>query len=171
MNQGKMTVFPSELGWIAVVWKGRKIRGLTFGHASPQDAASRLGDCGSDPSEPDAFVEQLVARLQAFAGGRKRDRFLNVALDVAEMTEFQRSVIHHCRRIRAGTTLSYGELAARAGRPKAARAAGHVMATNRFPLIVPCHRVIASNRRLGGYSAPDGLAMKRRLLAAEGVHL
>jgi methylated-DNA-[protein]-cysteine S-methyltransferase len=171
MNEGKLAVFPSDLGWIAVAWKGRKIGGLTFGHGSPQDAASRLAGCGSDPSGPDDFLDRLVARLRAFAEGNTRDRFLDVSLDIAHMTDFQRSVIHHCRRIRAGSTLSYGELAALAGRPKAARAAGHVMATNRFPLIVPCHRVIASNRRLGGYSAPEGLAMKRRLLATEGVHL
>jgi methylated-DNA-[protein]-cysteine S-methyltransferase len=171
MNQGKMTVFPSELGWMAAVWTGRRVRGTTFGHASPRIAAERLAGSDLEPSEPNAFMQKLISRLQAFAKGKARDSFLDVSLDVSDMTDFQRAVIHQCRRIKAGETKSYGELAALAGRTKAARAVGHIMATNRFPLIVPCHRVIAANRRIGGYSAPGGLTLKRRLLAAEGVDI
>ncbi len=72
-----------------------------------------------------------------------------------------------CRRIPWGQTRSYAQLAAVAGRPGAARAVGSVMAKNRVPLVVPCHRVIASSGQLGGYSAPQGLSLKRRLLAME----
>ena len=169
MNPAKMTVFESDLGWMALVWTGRRVRELTFGHRSPRDAASSVATDGLDLTEPDELVQALIPRLQAFAEGRTRDRFLNVSLEVSDMTDFQRAVIQHCRRIKAGETKSYGELAQLAGHPNAARAVGHVMATNRFPLIVPCHRVVAANRRLGGFSAPDGVDMKRRLLAAEGV--
>jgi methylated-DNA-[protein]-cysteine S-methyltransferase len=87
------------------------------------------------------------------------------------LSDFQRAVVGHCRRIPPGQTLTYGQLAARVGRPRAARAVGRVMATNRFPLIVPCHRVVAAGGVLGGFSAPQGLAMKKRLLAAEAASI
>ena len=80
-------------------------------------------------------------------------------------------VIAACRRIPWGETRSYGDLATECGSPGAARAVGSVMAKNRYPLIVPCHRVLAAGGDIGGYSAADGLVMKRRLLAAEGLTL
>jgi methylated-DNA-[protein]-cysteine S-methyltransferase len=112
----------------------------------------------------------LVQRLSAYAEGRA-DTFLDVSLDLSHLTDFQREVVTLCRHIGYGKTLSYAELAARAGSPRAARAVGNVMRTNRFPLLVPCHRVVGSAGALGGYSAPDGLRMKERLLRmeAEGV--
>jgi methylated-DNA-[protein]-cysteine S-methyltransferase len=98
---------------------------------------------------------------------RPNDDFLDIELDLNERTPFQRSILQKCREIAIGETISYAELATQAGYPNAARATGQVMATNRFPLIVPCHRVVGSGGSIGGYSAPDGLQMKRRLLALE----
>ena len=111
---------------------------------------------------------QLVVRiLQAFADG-KSDDFLDVELDLDHLTTFARRVIGQCRKIKFGSVLTYGQLASKAKSPNAARAVGSVMRKNRFPLIVPCHRVVGAGISLGGYSAPDGLDMKRRLLAMEG---
>jgi methylated-DNA-[protein]-cysteine S-methyltransferase len=89
-------------------------------------------------------------------------------IDESPWTPFQKRVIDVCRSIPWGSTLTYGQVAALAGSPGASRAVGSVMAKNRFPLIVPCHRVIGSNG-LGGFSAPDGLKLKSRLLANEGT--
>lgn len=111
----------------------------------------------------------VVARLQAYAAGADDD-LLDIPIDTNRLTKFARRVVEQCRRIPAGETLSYAELAARSGSPGAARAVGNVMATNRFPLLVPCHRVVGSGRTIGGYSAASGLEMKRRLLAREGVY-
>ena len=71
------------------------------------------------------------------------------------------------RNVPYGQTLSYAELAAKAGSPKAARAVGSVMAQNRVPLIIPCHRVVGSGGHLGGFSAPRGIAFKKQLLELE----
>ncbi len=99
------------------------------------------------------------------------DDFREVPVDLSHLTPFAQRVIKACRRVAWGQTASYGKLAQAAGSPGAARAVGQVMSTNRTPLVVPCHRIIASDGRLGGFSAPQGLTMKRRLLALESAEI
>jgi methylated-DNA-[protein]-cysteine S-methyltransferase len=88
-------------------------------------------------------------------------------LDVSTGTTFQQRVWGALRKIRSGQTRSYGEIARAIGRPKAVRAVGGACGTNPIPVLVPCHRVLAANRKLGGFSG--GLGWKRTLLAREGV--
>lgn len=160
------TVFLTSLGWMAVAWQSGRLVGTTFGHASAS-AAWRQLHVPSEPVDPDAFAADVIARLQIFAEGDCDDDFLDVPLATDEMTAFRQRVTAGCRQIPVGQTCTYGELAARAGRPGAARAVGRVMSSNPFPLIVPCHRVVGAGGGLGGYSAPQGLTMKRRLLQME----
>ena len=159
-------VFPTKLGWIAAAWADACIHRLTFGHGEPRRAWQQL-ELDQEPAQPDAFLSQIIERLEAFAAGHRGDTFLDIKLATNRMTDFQQAVIRTCRQIPAGQTQTYGELAARVGHPRAARAVGTVMANNRFPLLVPCHRVVAAGGGLGGFSSPQGLAMKRRLLAPE----
>jgi methylated-DNA-[protein]-cysteine S-methyltransferase len=170
MDVTKMTVFPSQLGWMAAAWTGRRLCELTIGHASPEAAARGLRWTSASYTERlDRVVKQWISRLRDYALGDHQDDFRDVELELAGLTNFQKSVIRQCRRIAAGDTATYGELASRAGHPHAARAVGQVMASNRFPLVVPCHRVVGAGGRLGGYSAPQGLELKKRLLADEGL--
>ena len=162
-----IATFESKLGWMAASWCEGLLARLTFGHSSPQAAVADLAVDG-DPGRATLAMNSLIERLQAFAAGDRSDDFLDVALRVTDKTAFQQAVIERCRRIPLGETKSYGELAAAVGHPGAARAVGRVMSTNRFPLIVPCHRVVGAGGAIGGYSAPDGINMKRRLLALEG---
>ena len=119
-------------------------------------------------SNPPEFVLRLAERIQSYAAGTDED-FSDVPLDLSHLTEFQRRVVKECRRIRVGQTLSYADLAAKAGSPGAARAVGNTMARNRFPIVVPCHRVIGSAGSLGGFSAPSGISLKRRMLDLEAA--
>ena len=113
-------------------------------------------------------LNELAERLRSyFRGGR--DSFADVAIDLDGYTDFQRAVVETLRSVPWGEVVSYGELAALAGYPNAHRAAGSVCAHNRFPLIVPCHRVVAANG-IGRYGA-SGVEYKRRLLELEGVTL
>ena len=89
--------------------------------------------------------------------------------DLAGMTAFRRRVLRQCRKIPYGRTATYGQLAVKAGAAGAARAVGTCMATNRFPLIVPCHRVLPVGGRIGAFSAHGGPEMKRRLLTIEAA--
>jgi methylated-DNA-[protein]-cysteine S-methyltransferase len=113
-------------------------------------------------------ARDLVGRFRSFLGGEP-DRFDDVALDLDGATPFQRAVVDVLRAVPRGEVVTYGELAALAGRPGAARAAGSVCAHNRFALVVPCHRVVSS-AGIGGYGSL-GVGVKRRLLALEGVRL
>lgn len=121
------------------------------------------------PARPAESADpQLIERLEAYAAGEPVD-FRAVPVDFDGMTGFQKRVASACREVLFGETTTYAALAAAAGSPKAARAVGQCMASNRVPLIVPCHRVLGSDRRLGGFSAPGGIDLKRRLLKLEGV--
>ncbi|NOS99767.1 MAG: methylated-DNA--[protein]-cysteine S-methyltransferase [Phycisphaerales bacterium] len=99
---------------------------------------------------------------------RRLVRF-DMPLDLDGWTEFRRAVLNACRRIPHGRTASYADLARAAGRPAAVRAVGSTMAQNPIPLIIPCHRVIRTDGTLGGFSSPDGVRTKRRMLEWEGV--
>jgi methylated-DNA-[protein]-cysteine S-methyltransferase len=166
---------------MAIAWQEDALRGSVFGYALRRQAAvalarmpgmplqfSRLLGEGQLADAPE-WVRDVVARLRLFAEGEPVD-FNSVPLALDHLSPFARRVVTACRHLDWGQVSSYGELAAACGSPGAARAVGSVMARNCFPLIVPCHRVLGADGALGGYSAPDGLRMKRRLLAMEGRH-
>ena len=161
-------VLPSDLGWIALVYEENLVHQLTFGHRNPAQAVSALNvadwiDAEVVETPPS---DSLGGQLQAFAAGSRVD-FSHVEVDLRDRTTLHRRVIECCRRIPIGQTLTYGKLAARVGAPRAARAVGNIMAANRVPLIVPCHRVVAASGSNGGYSCGEGVRTKLRLLEME----
>jgi methylated-DNA-[protein]-cysteine S-methyltransferase len=113
----------------------------------------------------ESLLPRFAAQLGRFFGGEAMD--FDVELDCSDAGPFEQRVWQACRRIPYGETLSYAELAERAGRPKAARAVGNAMRHNRFPFVVPCHRVVRSDGSLGGYAGRTGLAFKQNLLDME----
>lgn len=158
--------FPTELGWFGIAGRGDVLDGLTFGHSSQTEVLARLKSILAEGATVRDWNPELRARIVRFAksGG---DDFTDVETIETEATPFASRVIAAVRRIPAGATRSYAEVASAAGSPKAARAVGNIMARNPIPIIIPCHRVTASGGRIGGYSAPRGLDMKRQLLALE----
>ncbi len=173
----------SDLGGLAVAVVGGKVVGVSFGNRTAGAAAvaltRRLSGYAAETAETDAvepneddlaLADDVLELLQQFAAGETVD-LTRIPLSLNHLTLFQRRVVKACRAIKRGQSLSYGEVAAKAGSPGAARAVGQVMRTNRMPLIVPCHRVVAAGGKLGGFSAPQGLAMKRRLLELESDRL
>ena len=123
---------------------------------------SPTGTAGGSPRN------ELTKRFRSYFAGERPD-FSDVLLDVEGDTTFQLAVVEALRRVPYGEVVTYGELAALAGRPNAQRAAASVCAQNRFPLVVPCHRVVSADG-LGSYPGL-GLDYKRRMLALEGVTL
>lgn len=129
--------------------------GVLVGHELPRPGVVETGRGG-----------ELADRFAAYFAGHPSD-FRDVELDLDGSTPFQRALGGALRSIPYGETVTYGELAALAGSPNAARAAGTFCAGNRFPLVVPCHRVVAADG-IGGFGSL-GVAYKRRLLELEGV--
>ncbi len=106
-----------------------------------------------------------LTAVRDYFRGRTLD--IDIPVDLSTRTPFQRAVLLALRDVRAGETVSYGELAARAGRPRAARAVGGAVGSNPLPIVIPCHRVLASGGRIGGFGG--GLDAKRWLLRHEGL--
>ncbi len=162
-------VFRSALGWISLAGQDSVLHRVAFGHPSRAEAYGAVARHTPHLAQ-NSWNTPLVERLQAYADGQIDD-FSDVEINVDHLTRFARRVVEATRRVHYGETRSYQAIAVAAGNPRAARAVGGVMAGNRIPLVVPCHRVVGSGGKLGGFSAIDGLAMKRRLLALESRSL
>jgi len=153
----------TELGWIGVVLSPAGLRATTLPHSLRDGALGEVLALGASEEAPEDALNGLAGRLRRYARGEPVA--FGDALDFEGVSPFLRAVWEAAREIPHGQTCSYGELAARAGRPGAARAVGQAMARNPWPIIVPCHRVVASDGGLGGYGG--GLDMKERLLRLE----
>ena len=160
-------VFSTPLGWLGLAGQDRCVWRLVIGHRRAEDAWDSLRRHFDDePLAESDWYPALKKKLTEFAAG-KAISFENIAVRTEQRTEFQKKVLIATRAIGFGETLSYGELAARAGSPRAARAVGSVMSSNSVPIIIPCHRVVGSGGALGGFSAPQGISLKQRLLDME----
>lgn len=127
----------------------------------------------ADPAAEEALPygpAEAVRLLRACFAGEPVD-FSGVGLDETGFAPLDVAIWRELRRVPRGATVTYGELAARVGAPRAAQAVGSAMARNPWPIVVPCHRVLAAGGALGGFSAPGGTRTKRRLLRMEGVDL
>ncbi len=114
------------------------------------------------------MVQDAIERIQASLRGEPVE-LADIPLDEAGLPEFHCRVYAAARRIARGSTRTYGVIAAELGDPGAARAVGQALGRNPWPIVVPCHRVLAAAGRPGGFSAPGGTATKMRLLAIEGA--
>ncbi len=168
-------VFETALGFVALAWSDAGLTRL----ALPQDAriaAERLAagwrDAGEAVAETDApdFVRAAIALVRRYAGGETVD-FSILPFDLRGVGRFRQAIYAAALRLPQGTVTTYGELAAQAGFPGAARETGQALGANPLPLVIPCHRILAAGGRIGGFSAPGGVVTKQRLLAHEGVDL
>jgi methylated-DNA-[protein]-cysteine S-methyltransferase len=155
--------FDTALGRCAIRWSEVGIIGVLL-----PKAGGRPGPSFEVGTAVPAFVGEAIDGIVAVMDGSKRD-LSSIPLDERGIDDFRRAVYTETRDIAAGTTRSYGEVARAIGRPDGARDVGAALARNPFPIIVPCHRVVAANGALTGFSAPGGLETKRRMLELEGA--
>lgn len=156
------TVFDTAAGWVGILSSGTGLRRATLPQETKEAAYSLLGDLEDSVSAPRRFAG-LVGRYRAYFSGREVD--FPDKLDYDKATDFQRKVWQAACQIPYGQTRSYAWVAGKAGNPKAARAVGQALARNPLPVIVPCHRVLAGDGGLGGFSG--GLGVKAFLLGLE----
>lgn len=164
MTVHRMHLHELPSGWVGMVAGGNGLRRLSL-KPTPQEVMEDLGTDADDAEHDPAYFADLVARLNRYSEG-DLTALEGIELDMDGAPPFFRLAWQACRRIPPGETRSYRWLAAEAGNPLALRAAGQAMARNRFSLVIPCHRVIASDGGLGGYGG-GGLGVKARLLQME----
>lgn len=153
-------------------WDGETVREITLRWADgppPGVGASEADAARRGPAAPHVVSETgraMQEALSRYVAGEDV-RWPRLPLDFSRLTPFQQEALDALYRVGHGTVVTYSELAAMTGRPTAARAAGRAMATNPFPLVLPCHRVVGKRGELTGFG--PGLPMKRWLLVLEGV--
>ena len=164
------TLFETPLGRCGIAWGPHGVVAVQLPESDERALRRRMLRAAPSASEspPPADVRRAIDAIAALLGGESRD-LSTVVLDMERVPEFNRRVYAVARTIPPGETLTYGEVAERLGERGAAQAVGQALGRNPFPIVVPCHRVLAAGGRLGGFSAPGGVATKRRMLAIEGA--
>ncbi len=164
-------VFETQLGWFGLAGVQKTVWRVTIGHRRRDAAWAELrARCGDGSLAEQDWYPQLKRKFVDLAVGRCVT-FDDIKIPDEPRTEFQQKVLLATRAIGFGETISYGDLAARVGSPRAARAVGTVMASNQIPIIIPCHRVVGTRGELTGFSAPRGIHLKRQLLELERLSI
>jgi methylated-DNA-[protein]-cysteine S-methyltransferase len=173
MTECGWALFETPIGHCGIAWGRRGVLGVQLPEASAAATARRIArrlSGNGAAAEPPPPVRQAIDGIVALLRGEPRD-LSDITLDVADVPSFDRQVYVIARAIPPGSTLSYGEIATRLGDKALSRDVGRALGQNPFPIVVPCHRVLAAGGRPGGFSARGGVATKLRLLAIEGVEL
>ncbi len=154
--------FDTPIGRCALAWHDAGLTSFSLPEAREKSA---------DAPTPPAEILAVIDRVRRHLAGELQD-FSDLRYDFADIPAFNLAVLRATLAIKPGLTRSYGEIAAAIGQPPAAsRAVGAALGANRWPLIVPCHRVVAADGKMTGFSGPGGVKTKLRLLALEGAQL
>jgi len=159
----KYTISNIDIGWVGILGSAKGLLRTTLPQPSAQEAEQLLGDGVKDATWSADFFADLLQRLRSYFGGH-RVTFPN-ELDLSPATAFQREVWQITRLIPYGETRSYAWVAEQLGKAEAVRAVGQALARNSLPIIIPCHRVVAKDGKLSGYSG--GVGKKGYLLRLE----
>lgn len=170
MTQYCFSFFDTPMGRCAIAWGQAGIVAVAFPEADDRATRARLEKRapGATESEPPAKIRKLIDDIALLLSGDKRD--LSYAkLDMTGLGEFERGVYRETLKIKPGDTASYGDIARSLGDVSLSQRVGQALGRNPFPIIVPCHRVVGSDGRMTGFSAPGGTKSKMRLLRIEGA--
>jgi methylated-DNA-[protein]-cysteine S-methyltransferase len=158
-------IFNTSSGWVGILSSINGLLRITLPSPSATEAQQRLGDNVNHAVRSPQFFEDLMNRLNAYFAGHKAD--FPDKLELSAATAFQREVWQATQLIPYGETRSYAWVAEQIKKPKAVRAVGQALGKNPLPVIIPCHRVLASGGGLGGFSG--GMEMKKFLLHLESI--
>jgi methylated-DNA-[protein]-cysteine S-methyltransferase len=170
MSARGFTIFETPIGACGIAWSASGITGLQLpeGDADRTRARMQRRWTGAVESEPTPDVRRAIDRVLALLAGEAVD-LADIALDLEAAPDFHRKVYGVARTIPPGKTMTYGEIAKRLGVPHESREVGQALGRNPIAIIVPCHRVLGADGKMGGFSATGGVATKRRILEIEGA--
>jgi len=166
----KYTIFETKWGYFGLAAGDNGLFRTCLPSASPEMVESQLLHNFRDPRHDKSLFKTVQDQITAYFEGDRID-FRNIPVVLDGSSHFLSSVLTGCRNIEFGRTVSYSGLAKTIGRPAAARAVGGVLAKNPLPLIIPCHRIIRSDGKIGGFSALGGRDLKAKMLKHEQVAL
>ncbi|MEO0185601.1 MAG: methylated-DNA--[protein]-cysteine S-methyltransferase [candidate division WOR-3 bacterium] len=160
-------ILRTKVGKICIIWKESKRKKKIIQIILPKFSLNSVkkNHSGILPGKNQA-IDKIAKQINLHING-KRIQFSTDLLDLEQLGSFQRKVLRITRKIPWGKVESYGSIAEKVGVPRGARAAGQALANNPFPIIIPCHRVIRSDRTIGGFG--DNIELKRKLLKIEGI--
>jgi methylated-DNA-[protein]-cysteine S-methyltransferase len=167
-------VFDTSSGTCGVAWSARGLVAVQLPErdraATERRLVSRCGSSGA--ATPPPAIAGLITDIARYLDGERID-FSAVPVDLSSLDPFRRNLYETMRALPWGTTTTYGALARTIGLTQweGARDVGEAMGRNPVPIVIPCHRVLAAGKKLGGFSAPGGARTKAKLLELEGVHL
>ena|SRR5438105_2482360 len=164
------TLFDTPIGTCSLVWQDEAIVGLRLPESSAAATRKRIKQRWADAEEqaPPAAMQRVIDRVLALLAGEAVD-LSDVPLDFGAAPEFHQRAYAVARTIPPGQTMTYGEIAKRLGAPQESREVGQAMGKNPIAIIMPCHRVLGADGKMGGFSANGGVATKRRILEIEGA--
>jgi len=170
MTARSFTLFDTPIGTCGLTWTAAGIAGLQLPEATAAGTHARLRRRWPDAQEttPPAGVQRAIDRVQALLKGEAVD-LGDIPLDLGAVPDFHRRVYEVARTIPPGRTMTYGEIARRLEAPHESREVGQALGRNPIAIIVPCHRVLGADGKMGGFSATGGVATKRRILEIEGA--
>lgn len=167
-----LALFDTDIGRCGIAWGDHGLLGVQLPEATDARTLSRLAQKAPRAREvamPD-HVRQACDAMAELLRGAARDLTF-VAVDMEQVPAFNRSVYDIARTIAPGETLTYGDIATRLGDKLLSRAVGKALGENPFPIVIPCHRVLAANGKTGGFSANGGVSTKFRMLAIERARI
>jgi methylated-DNA-[protein]-cysteine S-methyltransferase len=161
-------LFDSPIGACAIAWSEKGVRALQLPEADEAATRRRLKRRFPEAEEaaPTPEVRDAIAAINALLNGEAAD-LSAIVLDLDGVPDFERRVYDVARTIPPGETLTYGAIAGRLGDPRAAREVGAALGRNPVAIIVPCHRVLGADGKIGGFSANGGVATKLKMLSIE----
>jgi methylated-DNA-[protein]-cysteine S-methyltransferase len=170
MSAQAFALFDSPIGTCGIAWNAKGIAGFQLPSATAQATRSRMQQRWAEAIEsaPPPGVQRVIDRVLSLLNGEAID-LSDIPVDLADAPEFHRKVYEVARTIPPGRTMTYGEIAKRLGVPHESREVGQALGRNPIAIIVPCHRVLGADGKMGGFSASGGVATKRRILEIEGA--
>jgi methylated-DNA-[protein]-cysteine S-methyltransferase len=161
----RYAILPITRGSVVIVATGNGLSNVILTSRGTREADRMARERFPDAERDSGLLPRLQHGIRDYFAGRRVT--LQARLDLATLTLFQRRVLAACADVGYGERATYGTLARRIRKPAAARAVGQALARNPVPLVVPCHRIISRDGSLGGFSAEQGVDLKRRLLRME----
>ena len=163
----KYVIFKTKWGYFGLAGTKSVLCRTQLPGPEPRKIESRFLKNLPDAQFDKTFFKILQEQIASYFDGSRINFNSRVPVDLDGFGVFSRKVLVACRNIGFGETISYRGLAANAGRPAASRAVGNALAKNPLPLIIPCHRVLRTDGKLGGFSAPGGISLKKKMLNLE----